>query len=513
MSSTTTQDNPLREGVRLERTADPCTVIIFGASGDLTKRKLVPALYRLTQQRLLPAEFAILGFARSPMSDDDFRANMKDAIVTYSESKRVDEAVWQSFANGIFYIAGDINDPTCYQKMGERLDQIDRERGTAGNRVFYLSVSPNLYGEAIEQLGAARLARPKDKGWTRIIIEKPFGHDLASAQELNEQVAAVFNESQVYRIDHYLGKETVQNLLVFRFANGIFEPIWNRRYIDHVQVTNAEAIGVEGRGGYYDTAGVLRDMIQNHVFQVVSLVAMEPPVNLSANSVRDEKIKAMHAVRAIPRDRVGEFVVRGQYGPGSVAGKEVAGYRQEKDVNPESNTDTYAALKLYFDNWRWADVPFYLRSGKRLPKRVTEIAIQFKQAPLQLFGNVTGQQLEPNVLIVRVQPDEGITLRIGAKIPGQATRIRWVNMDFRYGASFGVSSPEAYERLLLDCILGDSTLYARRDMTERGWEIVQPILDAWQESKADFPNYEAGTWGPEAADELIERDGRRWRRP
>ncbi|HXG93832.1 MAG TPA: glucose-6-phosphate dehydrogenase [Blastocatellia bacterium] len=512
MSSTSTTENPLREGIRLERAADPCVVVIFGASGDLTKRKLVPALYRLTQERLLPAEFAIIGFARTPMSHDDFREKMKDAVLTFSEAKRVDEAVWQSFAQGIFYLSGDINDASCYKRMSQLLDEIDKERGTAGNRVYYLSTSPNLYGEAIQQLGAAGLARPKQGSWARIIIEKPFGRDLASAHELNEQVAAVFDEEQVYRIDHYLGKETVQNLLVFRFANGIFEPIWNRRYVDHVQITNAEAIGVEGRGGYYDTAGVVRDMIQNHVFQVMSLVAMEPPINLSANAVRDEKVKALEAVRMIPRDRVDEFVVRGQYGRGSVAGKEVEGYREEKGVNPESQTETYAALKLYLDNWRWADVPFYIRSGKRLPKRVTEIAIQFRQAPLQLFGKVAGQ-LEPNVLIVRIQPDEGITLRVGAKIPGQVTRIRWVNMDFRYGASFGVSSPEAYERLLLDCILGDSTLYARRDMTERGWEIVMPILEAWQDKKATFPNYEAGTWGPAAADELIERDGRRWRRP
>lgn len=511
MSST--QDNPLREGVRLERTADPCTVIIFGASGDLTKRKLVPALYRLTQERLLPAEFAILGFARSPMNDDEFRAKMKDAIATYSEAKRVDDAVWESFAQGLFYLPGNINDPEAYTKMRERLDEIDQARGTAGNRVFYLSVGPDFYSESIKQLGDAGLAKPEGKGWTRIIIEKPFGRDLESARKLNQDVLKVFDEEQVYRIDHYLGKETVQNLMVFRFANGIFEPIWNRQYIDHVQITNAEAIGVEDRGGYYETAGVLRDMIQNHVFQVLSLVAMEPPNSLSANGVRDEKIKAMQAVRPIPVDQVDQFVVRGQYGPGSVGGKPAKGYREEKDVNPESQTDTYVALKLYFDNWRWGGVPFYIRSAKRMPKRVTEIAIQFKEAPHLIFSQTAGQQLEPNVLVVRVQPDEGITLRIGAKIPGQATRIRWVNMDFRYGASFGVASPEAYERLLLDCVLGDSTLYARRDMTERGWEIVMPILEAWKGKKSDFPNYEAGTWGPDAADEMIEKDGRKWRRP
>ncbi len=421
---------------------------------------------------------------------------MREAIETYSAAQSIDEEVWQSFAQGLFYIAGDINDPAAYKQINDLLEQIDRDRGTAGNRVFYLSVAPDLYGKAITRLGEANLAKPREGSWARIIIEKPFGHDLESARRLNEQVASVFNEEQVYRIDHYLGKETVQNLLVFRFANGIFEPVWNRRYIDHVQVTNAEAIGVEGRGEYYDSAGVVRDMIQNHVFQVLSLVAMEPPVNLSANSVRDEKIKAMQAVRLITREQVDEFVVRGQYTSGSVAGKEVPGYLEEKGVAPGSKTETYAAMKLYFDNWRWAEVPFYIRSGKRLPKRVTEIAIQFRQAPLQLFANVPGQQLEPNVLIIRIQPDEGITLRIAAKVPGQAMRIRWVNMDFRYGASFGASPPEAYERLLLDCILGDSTLYARRDMTERGWEIVMPVLEAWQRLESRRSEIRSGHLGP-----------------
>jgi glucose-6-phosphate 1-dehydrogenase len=508
-----TINNPLREGLRLERTADPCTVIIYGASGDLTKRKLVPALYRLTQERLVPGEFAIVGVSRSAMSHDDFRAKMKDAVATFSEAKRVDEAVWESFAKGIFYLPGDIGSPESYKQLSDLLDQIDKDRGTAGNRVFYLSTAPEHYAMAVKQLGDAGLAKPKPGSWVRTIIEKPFGYDLASAKKLNEDVARVFDEDQVYRIDHYLGKETVQNLMVFRFANGIYEPIWNRNYIDHVQITNAEAVGVEGRGGYYEGAGVLRDMIQNHVFQVLSHVVMEPPASLTANAVRDEKIKVMQAVRPIPKDKVDDFAVRGQYGPGSVAGKPVIGYRQEPGVNPESKTETYAALKLYFDNWRWAGVPFYIRSAKRMPKRVTEIAIQFKEAPHQLFGNLAEQQLEPNVLVVRVQPDEGITMRIGAKVPGQVTRIRWVNMDFRYGASFGVASPEAYERLLLDCILGDSTLYARRDMTERGWEIVMPILEYWKTAKADFPNYEAGSWGPQAADDFVERDGRRWRKP
>jgi glucose-6-phosphate 1-dehydrogenase len=348
----------------------------------------------------------------------------------------------------------------------------------------------------------------------RVIVEKPFGTDLESARELNRELLQHLDEQQVYRIDHYLGKETVQNLLVFRFANGIFEPLWNRQYIDHVQLTNAEMVGVEGRGGYYETAGVVRDMIQNHVFQVLSLVAMEPPVNLGSEAVRDEKIKAMEAARAFTAERVRAECVRGQYGPGSIAGQPVPGYRQETDVAPDSTTETFAMLTMYFDNWRWAGVPFYVRSGKRLPKRVTEIAIQFKAAPLPLFGEAM-EQITPNQLIIRIQPDEGITLRFAAKVPGQVTNIRDVNMDFRYGASFGIQLAEAYERLLLDCILGDSTLYARKDMTERGWELVMPILAEWAATKdqVNFPNYEAGTWGPPESHQLIEREGRRWRRP
>ncbi|HEX8772772.1 MAG TPA: glucose-6-phosphate dehydrogenase [Pyrinomonadaceae bacterium] len=507
----TLTENPLRAGMRLERTAQPCVVVIFGASGDLTKRKLVPGLYSLAQQKLLPAEFAIVGISRPLMSDEEFRAGMRESVARYGEEKMVDDAVWESFASGLFYMQGEFNDAEAFNRLREKLEQLDAERGTSGNRLFYLSTAPSFFGLIAEQLGAARLAHPEGKGWTRIIVEKPFGHDLESARALNAALARVFDEEQVYRIDHYLGKETVQNLLVFRFANSIFEPLWNRQYIDHVQITNAEALGVEGRGAYYEEAGVVRDMIQNHVFQVVSLVAMEPPANLGANAVRDEKIKAMQAVRPIPVDRVDEFAVRGQYGPGYVLGDTVPGYRQETGVNPESSTETFSALKLYFDNWRWADVPFYIRSGKRLQKRVTEIAIQFREVPHRLF-TAADAPLEPNVLVIRIQPNEGITLRFGAKLPGQRMRIRWVNMDFRYGSSFGVHTPEAYERLLLDCILGDSTLYARRDMTERGWEIVMPILEAWKKPATTFPNYEAGTWGPKAAFELIERDGRRWRR-
>jgi glucose-6-phosphate 1-dehydrogenase len=514
MQEAAIMENPLRAGIRLERTAEPCVIVIFGASGDLTKRKLVPALYRLVQERLLPAEFAIVGLARTEMTSEEFRARMKEAVEEFSEAKRVDEEVWNSFAQGMHYLTTDINNPEDYKKLSELLVQIDRERGTQGNRLFYLSVAPKFYGEAVKQLGEHGLAKPQGKGWVRVIVEKPFGTDLESARALNRELLEYLDESQIYRIDHYLGKETVQNLLVFRFANGIFEPLWNRQYIDHVQLTNAEMVGVEGRGGYYETAGVVRDMIQNHVFQVLSLVAMEPPVNLGSEAVRDEKIKAMEAARAFTPERVRAECVRGQYGPGSIAGQPVPGYRQEADVAPDSATETFAMLKMYFDNWRWAGVPFYIRSGKRLPKRVTEIAIQFKAAPLPLFGEAM-EQMTPNQLIIRIQPDEGITLRFAAKVPGQVTNIRDVNMDFRYGASFGIQLAEAYERLLLDCILGDSTLYARKDMTERGWELVMPILEEWAATKAqvNFPNYEAGTWGPKESHDLIERDGRHWRRP
>ena len=512
--SATVMENPLRAGLRLERTAEPCTVVIFGATGDLTKRKLVPALYRLVQERLLPGEFAVVGAARTEMSHDDFRGKMKDAIAQFSEAKRVDEEIWGSFAQGLYYSSVNIDAPEDYKRLSDLLDQIDRERGTQGNRVFYLSTAPALYAEAVRQLGQSGLVN-QEKGWRRVIIEKPFGTDLATAKQLNRDIHEHLEESQIYRIDHYLGKETVQNLMVFRFANGIYEPLWNRQYIDHVQITNAETVGVEGRGGYYDKAGVVRDMIQNHVFQVLSHVVMEPPASLGAEAVRDEKIKAMMAARPFTPERIRAECVRGQYGPGSIAGKPVPGYREEQGVPPDSATETFAMVTMYFDNWRWSGVPFYIRSGKRLAKRVTEIAIQFKDAPHQLFGREMMEQVAPNQLIVRIQPDEGITLRFGAKVPGQVTRIRDVNMDFRYGSSFGVQLAEAYERLILDCILGDPTLYARTDMTERGWEIVMPILEEWAATKkeAPFPNYEAGSWGPQATHDMLESQGRRWRRP
>lgn len=517
MQSATVLENPLRAGIRLERTAEPCTVIIFGASGDLTKRKLVPALYRLVQERLLPAEFAIVGLARTEMGTDEFRARMKEAVEEFSEARSVDEEVWNSFAQGIYYLTADINNPDDYAKLAELLERVDRERATHGNRLFYLSVAPRFFSTTVKQLGSVGLTKAQDGSWVRVIIEKPFGTDLESARQLNREIHEHLDESQIYRIDHYLGKETVQNLLVFRFANGIFEPLWNRQYIDHVQITNAESVGVEGRGGYYESAGVVRDMIQNHVFQVLALVAMEPPAHFGSEAVRDEKIKAMMSARGFTPERVRAECLRGQYGPGSIDGQPVPGYRQEPDVAPDSTTETFAMIIMRFDNWRWAGVPFYIRSGKRLPKRVTEIAIQFKSAPHQLFGADVMETVTPNQLIIRIQPDEGITLRFAAKVPGQITHIRDVNMDFRYGSSFGVQLAEAYERLLLDCILGNSTLYARSDMTERGWEIVMPILDEWAATKDEalsmFPNYEAGTWGPQASHELIESQGRHWRKP
>ncbi|MFN2529852.1 MAG: glucose-6-phosphate dehydrogenase [Pyrinomonadaceae bacterium] len=502
-------DNPLRAGMRMERSAEPCAIVIFGATGDLTKRKLLPAVFHLAQQQLIPPQFAIIGVARQPFDDEAFRARMRDALAEFGEEE-IDEQAWQKFATAISYVPGDFSDAATYEALKKKLQDVEEERHTQGNRVYYLATAPDLFSIIAQQLGEAQLAQP-DNGWARLIVEKPFGHDAQSAKTLNNELASVFKEQQIFRIDHYLGKETVQNLLVLRFANSIFEPLWNRQYIDHIQITNAEAIGVEGRGGYYEKSGTVRDMIQNHVFQILSLVAMEPPSSLSANSIRDEKLKAMEAVRPLSPEDVETCAVRGQYGPGHVLGDTVVGYREEEGVDPHSNTETFAAVKLYIDNWRWADVPFYIRSGKRLQKRVTEIAIEFKKVPLQFFAE-SDVPVQPNVLVIRIQPNEGITLRFAAKLPGPAMRIRTVNMDFRYGLSFGTNPPEAYERLLLDCMLGDSTLYARRDMVEKGWQIVSPILEAWKEPTPDFPNYETGSWGPKAAFDLIERDGRTWRK-
>jgi glucose-6-phosphate 1-dehydrogenase len=515
MAEATVLANPLREGIRLAKVPDPCALVILGASGDLTQRKLVPALYYLARERLLPAGFSVVGCARTPYTHEQFRQKMREALTKFSWVSAADDAVLESFSKALFYVGGDFGNAKAYAQLAVLLDQLDRERGTCGNRLFYLATPPSFFPEIIRCLGEAGLAGPKEprRGWTRIIIEKPFGRDLDSARELNRIVSGVFREEQVHRIDHYLGKETVQNLLVFRFANGIFEPIWNRRYIDHVQITVAEQLGVEERGGYYEEAGLVRDMIQNHMMQLLSLVAMEPPATFEARAVHDEKAKLMRAIRPVPLEQLDGFVVRGQYAAGWVGGERVPAYRSEAKVSSASTTETYAALKLYIDNWRWADVPFYLRSGKRLAKQVSEITIQFRRAPHLLFRGATSDSIEPNLLSVRIQPNEGISLKFSAKLPATTMQIRPVRMDFRYAESFGIKPATAYETLLMDCMLGDQTLFNREDAVELAWELLTPILTRWQEDGArGLAFYEAGSWGPAEADALIERDGRRWQR-
>jgi glucose-6-phosphate 1-dehydrogenase len=503
--------NPLRAGLRMHRTPSPCSVVIFGATGDLTHRKLVPALYNLQRERLLPPGFSVIGFARRDWSDDFFRAGLRENAEEHSRSG-VQGGVWDGFAEGISYVRSSFDDPAGYQALAERLQEMDERRGTGGNRLLYLSTPPESYGEIIRQIGAAGLNRSPNGGWTRIIIEKPFGHDLQSARALDVEVHRVFEESQVYRIDHYLGKETVQNILVFRFANGIFEPLWSRNHVDHVQITVAESVGVEGRGGYYESAGALRDMVQNHLMQLLTLTAMEPPVGYRADAVRDEKVKVLRAIRPVAPEDVGRYTVRAQYAAGSVGGQPSPGYREEQGVRPDSSTETYVALQFFVESWRWAGVPFFLRTGKRLPKRASEIAIQFKMAPTMLFDNGPLSGIEPNVLAMRIQPDEGISLRFDSKVPGQANQIRPVTMDFRYNASFGVESPEAYERLLLDAMLGDSTLFTRSDEVEASWSLITPIHQGWAAGEPAMASYEAGSWGPREADAFIGRIGGRWRR-
>ena len=456
--------NPLREGIRLRRTPEPCAMVIFGASGDLTERKLMPALFYLFRERMLPPGFSVVGCARTPKTDEQFSTEMSEAVKKFLHLTAESDAFVESFEKGLHYVADDFSTPQAYQKLKDTLDHLDQEHGTSGNRLFYLATPPSFFPVIVKHLGSSGLAKPRNPGksWTRIILEKPFGRSLASALELNQIVTSVFDEDQVYRIDHYLGKETVQNLLVFRFANGIFEPFWNRRYIDHVQISVAEELGVENRGAYYEEAGLLRDMIQNHVLQLLSLVAMEPPATFQATAVRDEKAKVMRALRPIRFERVPEFVVRGQYVEGFVGGKQVPAYRAEPKVSPTSNTETYAALKLLIDNWRWADVPFYLRSGKRLPKRVSEISIEFRRVPHLLFRGAGAESIEPNILAMRIQPNEGISLKFCAKLPGTTMQIRPVEMQFLYGESFGAAPPTAYETLLLDCMLGDAHTFQSR---------------------------------------------------
>lgn len=470
----------------------------------------MPALYRLAYDRRLSAGFAVIGVSRSPLTDGEFRDRMLGAVKQFSENTSFDEDVWNAFARGLFYVPGDIGDPAFYGRLRERLAEVERERHTGGNVLFYLSTQPSQYAPAALGIGAAGLG--KGDGWRRLIVEKPFGHDLASARELSESLHRVFDESEIYRIDHYLGKETVQNILAFRFGNGIFEPLWNRRYVNHVQITAAESIGVEGRGAYYQEAGALADMVQNHLLQVMATISMEPTASFRAASVRDERSKLLRSIRPMSPEEVRDNTVPGQYGPARVGGEEMPGFRQETGVDPQSQTDTYAAAAFFVENWRWAGVPFYLRTGKRLPKRVTEIAIRFNPAPLAIFDGES-VACSPNLLILRIQPEEGISLKFLSKLPGAGMHLRPVSMDFSYGSSFGERSPSAYETLLLDAILGDATLYTRQDMVEASWAVVEPIQNVWRETKFDFPNYAAGTWGPPAADAMLARRGHAWRKP
>ena len=490
-----------------EHVPGPTSVVIFGASGDLTKRKLLPALFHLEQAGLLPAEFAVTGVARRPMAGE-FAKDMREGILEFGEVKE-DDAQLESFLKRVTYYAMSFDDTEGYTGLDALLKKVDQEWGTQGNRLFYLATAPEHFSEIIQQLGAHGMAKP-EKGTVHLIIEKPFGHDLASARALNDEVNRVFDEGQIFRIDHYLGKETVQNILVFRFANGIFEPIWNRNYIDHVEITAAEEIGIEGRGPFYEKAGALRDVVQNHVMELLSFVAMEPPISFEAEAMRRERVKVWRAVQPIHI----LDTVRGQYGRGVVNGETIRGYREEERVDPQSVTETYTALKLGIENWRWAGVPFYIRAGKRLAKRETEIAIEFKQPPQLLFKNLEGRckELQPNVIVMRIQPDEGISLRFGTKVPSPNMEVCPVQMEFSYAKAFGKSSANGYERLLLDAMLGDGTLFAHRDGVEATWALMTPILEQWAANKPrDFPNYRAGTWGPKAADDLLARDGRSWR--
>jgi glucose-6-phosphate 1-dehydrogenase len=492
-----------------EMPANPCAIVMFGASGDLARRKLLPALFDLAAHSCLAPRFQLLGFARTEMSDEKFRDDIAQALRADKSLQPMDEKMLSEFLRHLHYFRGDYSDADAYQRLEKRLGELDREAGLGGNRLFYLSTPPEVYRQVIENLGQAGLSRTKDgQSWARVVVEKPFGRDEESARALNRTVLSAFDESQVYRIDHYLGKETVQNLLVFRFGNGIFEPLWNRNYISSVQITAAETLGVEKRAAFYEKAGLVRDMIQSHLLLLTSLVALEPPAVFDATSVRNEKIKVLQSIRPFNAETAARDVVRGQYGPGTVQGKAVPGYRQEPGVNPQSATETFAALKLYVDNWRWEGVPFYLRSGKRMAQPATQIGIQFREAPHHVFR---GEDTKPNWLVLNIQPNEGISLSFGAKALGSEMKIRPVSMDFRYRSALGEAARNAYSTLINDCLRGDPTLFDRADSVEAAWHLVDPILQAWKEEPAaDFPNYPAGSWGPQAAQDLLGRDGFRW---
>lgn len=493
---------------------DPCILVIFGVTGDLTARKLMPALYNLAKEGSLPMHFSCVGFARRDKNDEIFRKEMKEAVEKYSRSQPLDEEVWKNFESKLYYHQSEFDDEKGYSALHQKLGELDKSHNTLGNRIYYLATQPSFFTPIIEKLSNNNLIYPysNDKGpWSRAIIEKPFGHDHDSAVELQSHISKYLNEKQIYRIDHYLGKETVQNILTFRFSNLIFEAILNHKYVDHVQITVSEDIGIGTRGRFWEETGLLRDMIQSHLIQLLSLIAMEPPVNTNADSIRNEKVKVLEAIRPIPKDKIDEFVVRGQYEKGFVKGEDVKGYKEEENVDPNSTRETFVAMQLFVDNWRWANVPFYLRSGKRLPKKCTEIAVVFHHVPDILFGHKQ-KAYDQNILSIRIQPNEGISLNMNCKVPGISTPIQPVKMDFKYGTYFGLTPPEAYERLICDSILGDSTLFARDDEVLASWELITPILEHWKkQTDSQAPSYQAGSWGPKEADELLSRHGRNWR--